>query len=360
MKEVLFIAPGNKNSKGGIGLCVNNYSKYIDPFKLIVTHRFHSKVLNTIWFPVCVFELILRLLTDSEIKIIHIHGASKGSFYRKYILFSVVHKLFKKKLIYHIHGGGFRDFYLESSFFIQKRVRYVIQSADVVICLSEKWKHFFSSAFHPKRLVILNNMIIPPEKPNEIVLNGKLQFLFLGLIGDNKGIFDLLKTISKNRDVLEDKMILKIAGNGETGRLEKAILNWNLEDIVQFEGWVDSEKKDQLLRSSHIFILTSYKEGLPLSILEAMSYSLPIISSHAGGIPDLIHKYRNGILVDAGNQEEIKSAILKLTDNQNLIQIYSERSAKGVVDFYPDSVLKTLFSIYHELQRIQGLLVKQN
>ncbi len=360
MKEVLFIAPGNKNSKGGIGLCVNNYSKYIEPFKLIVTHRFHSKVLNTIWFPVCVFELIFRLLTDSDIQIIHIHGASKGSFYRKYILFSVVHKLFNKKLIYHIHGGGFRDFYLESSVFIQKRIRYVIQSADVVICLSEKWKHFFSSAFHPKRLEILNNMIIPPEKPNKIVLNGKLQFLFLGLIGDNKGIFDLLKTISKNRGELEGKMILKIAGNGEISRLTEAVSNWKLENIVQFEGWVDAEKKDQLLRSSHIFILPSYREGLPLSILEAMSYSLPIISSHAGGIPDLIHKYRNGILVDAGNQEEIKTAILKLINNQNLIKIYSERSAKGVVDFYPNRVLKTLFSIYHELQSSKGLFVEQN
>ena len=92
MKEVLFIAPGNKNSKGGIGLCVNNYSKYINPFKLIVTHRFDSKVLNTIWFPLCILELFFRLLIDSEIKIVHIHGASKGSFYRKYLLFSLVDK----------------------------------------------------------------------------------------------------------------------------------------------------------------------------------------------------------------------------------------------------------------------------
>ncbi|MDM8159930.1 glycosyltransferase family 4 protein [Labilibaculum sp. K2S] len=360
MKEVLFIAPGNTNSKGGIGLCVNNYSKHIKPFKLIVTHRFNSKVLNSIWFPVCVIELIFRLLIDSEIKIIHIHGASKGSFYRKYILFSIVHRLFNKKLIYHIHGGGFRDFYLESPVFIQKRIRYVIQSADVVFCLTEKWRHFFSSAFHPKQIVILNNMIVPPDEPNKIVLNGKLQFLFLGLIGDNKGIFDLLKTISKNRPIFEGKLTLKVAGNGEVARLKKYIAGWKLESLVQFEGWADAEKKDRLLRSSHIFILPSYKEGLPLSILEAMSYSLPIISSNAGGIPDLIYKYKNGILVDAGNEEEIKKAILKLLNNHNLIQIYSERSAKGSVDFYPQSVLKTLFSIYHELSGSKGLLIEQN
>ncbi|PKQ63106.1 hypothetical protein BZG02_10090 [Labilibaculum filiforme] len=358
MKEVLFIAPGNENSKGGIGLCVNNYSKYIKPFKLIVTHRFPSKLLNSIWFPLCVLELVLRLLSDSEIKIVHIHGASKGSFYRKYILFSVVHKLFNKKIIYHIHGGGFRDFYLESSVFIQKRIRYVIQSADVVICLSEKWKHFFSSAFHTKRVVILNNMIIPPVIPNKIVLNDKLQLLFLGLIGDNKGIFDLLKTISMNKTDFEGRLILKIAGNGEVARLKNAISKYKLENIVKFEGWVDAGQKDQLLRSSHIFILPSYKEGLPLSILEAMSYSLPIIASNAGGIPDLLYKYKNGILLDAGNKLEIKKAILKLLNDHSLIQTYSERSTKGAVDFYPESVLKTLFSIYHELQRSTGLLAE--
>lgn len=360
MKEVLFIAPGNKNSKGGIGLCVNNYSKYINPFKLIVTHRFDSKVLNTIWFPLCILELFFRLLIDSEIKIVHIHGASKGSFYRKYLLFSLVDKLFHKKIIYHVHGGGFRDFYLESSKFIQKRVRYVVNSADVLLCLSEKWRLFFSSAFKAKRIEILNNMIIPPKESNQLKIEGELQLLFLGLIGVNKGIFDLLKTLAKNREVFAGKINLRIAGNGEVSRLKQAISNWKLDEMVQFVGWVDAEKKDELLRSSHVFILPSYKEGLPLSILEAMSYSLPIISSNAGGIPDLIHKYKNGILVDAGNKEEIKNAILKLLDKKNLIQVYSERSAKGVVDFYPHSVLKTLFSIYHELQGSKGLLIEQN
>lgn len=360
MKEVLFIAPGNKNSKGGIGLCVNNYSKYINPFKLIVTHRFESKLVNTIWFPLCILELFFRLLSDSEIKIVHIHGASTGSFYRKYILFSVVDRLFNKKIIYHVHGGGFKDFYLESSKFIQKRVRYVVNNADVLLCLSEKWRCFFSSAFKAKRIEILNNMIIPPKHSNNLQIDGELQLLFLGLIGDNKGIFDLLKTLAKNRELFTGKINLRIAGNGEVSRLKEAITNWKLEEIVRFVGWVDAEKKDELLRSSHVFILPSYKEGLPLSILEAMSYSLPIISSNAGGIPDLIHKYKNGILVDAGNQEKIKNAILKLLEKQNLIQVYSERSAKGVVDFYPKSVLKTLFSIYHELQGSKGLLIEQN
>lgn len=360
MKEVLYIAPGNQNSKGGIGLCVNNYSRYMTDFKVLVTHRYESKLLNTLWFPICVLEFIIRLLKDRDIKILHIHGASKGSFYRKYILFSIARIFFTKKIIYHVHGGGFRDFYLKSSPFIQKRVRYVINSSDVLVCLSEKWKHFFASAFKSRRIEIVNNMIIPPVTTERNEKEGKFILFFLGLIGDNKGIFDLIKVIAKNRDLFEGKLELKVAGNGEVDRFKETIEKWKVKDLVQFEGWADSEKKERLFRSSNAFILPSYKEGLPLSILEAMSYGLPIISSKVGGIPDLIYKSRNGILIEPGNQIAIKNAIEKLMTNKNLCDIYSQKSSNAVVDYYPQSVLKSLFSIYHELQGNKGLLFEQN
>lgn len=349
MKEVLFVAPGNRNSKGGIGLVVNNYSKFMSPFKVLVTHRFESKILNSLWFPFCVLKLIYLLKFDPEIKIVHIHGASKGSFYRKYVLFSVIRNLSQKKIIYHIHGGGFKDFYLGASPFIQKRIRYVINKADVLVCLSENWRHFFSSAFRAKRIEIINNMVLPPSNTQKVESNGQVHLLFLGLIGDNKGIFDLLKTIGNSKKEFEGEILLRVAGNGETDRLRESIKNWKLEKLVHFVGWVDSQKKEELFRSSDIFILPSYKEGLPLSILEAMSFGLPIIASNVGGIPDLIYKYQNGILVEPGNQIEIKNAIQNLITNKDLFQTYSQRSANGVVDFFPEVVMKKLFSIYHEL-----------
>lgn len=360
MKEVLYIAPGHRNSKGGIGLCVSNYSQFMPDFKILVTHRYNSRLLNSLWFPICILELIIYLIKDREIKIIHIHGASKGSFFRKYILYVVARALSRKKIIYHIHGGGFRDFYLNSSKFIQRRIRYLINSADMVVCLSEKWKLFFTSAFNPKKIRIINNMILPPLNTDRLVTNDKFTLLFLGLIGDNKGIFDLIKAIAKNRNQFENKIELKIAGNGEVDRLINIISKWNINNMVEFVGWADEKKKEELFRSSDAFILPSYKEGLPLSILEAMSYGLPIISTKVGGIPDLIHKSRNGILVVPGNQKAINNAILKLMTSKELCRNYSLNSAKAVVDFYPDSVLKSLFSIYHELQGNKGLLFEQN
>lgn len=341
-------------------MCVNNYSKHMSDFKVLVTHRFNSKLINSLWFPICIVELLLILIKDRDIKILHIHGASKGSFYRKYILYAFARTFSNKKIIYHIHGGGFRDFYLGSSKFIQRRIRYVINTADMVICLSEKWKHFYSSAFRPKQIRILNNMILPPLNTERKPSGDKFRLLFLGLIGDNKGIFDLIKIIAKNRRQFEDKLELVIAGNGEVDRLTNTILKWKMQSIVQFKGWANEEKKEELFRSSDAFILPSYKEGLPLSILEAMSYGLPIISSKVGGIPDLIHKGKNGILVVPGNQRAIKNAIVKLMNNQGLCKNYSQNSTRAVVDFYPDRVLKSLFSIYHELQGNKGLLFEQN
>lgn len=349
MKEILYISPEFKNSKGGIGLCVNNYAQFMSSFKVLVTNGFRSKWLNFIYFPICVCNLLFKLIADRDIKIIHIHGASKGSFYRKYVLFIIVRRLFRKKVIYHMHGGGFCDFYKNSPLFIQKRIRYMIHSSDMIICLSKKWKQFFTETFFPKRIEILNNMVIPPLNTERIESKGKFRLLFLGLIGDNKGIFDLLKVIAENKEQFYGHIILKVAGNGEILRLENRIKELGIGKIVRFEGWVDSKKKEELFRSSDALILPSYKEGLPLSILEAMSYGLPIISSNVGGIPDLLLTHKNGILLEPGNKLSIQESIMSLVNNQDLVEKFSERSLKGVVEFYPKSVLKKLNSIYDEL-----------
>ncbi|MGQ1909051.1 glycosyltransferase family 4 protein [Marinifilum sp. RC60d5] len=349
MKEILYISPEFKNSRGGIGLCVNNYAQFMPTFKILVTNSFRSKLLNFIYFPVCICHLFFKLITDKDIKIIHIHGASKGSFYRKYILFIMVRSLFRKKVIYHMHGGGFRDFYNDSPLFIQKRIRYMINSSDLLICLSQKWKDFFTETFYPKRIEILNNMVLPPVNTDRIESKRKFRLFFLGLIGDNKGIFDLLEVIAENKEQFGKLLILKVAGNGEIIRLEKRIKELGIDKIVQFQGWVDSKKKEELFRSSDALILPSYKEGLPLSILEAMSYGLPIISSDVGGIPDLLLTHKNGILLEPGNKLSIQQAIMSLVNNKDLVEKFSKRSIEGVAEFYPQSVLKKLNSIYDEL-----------
>ena len=74
----------------------------------------------------------------------------------------------------------------------------------------------------------------------------------------------------------------------------------------------------ELLDVSDAYILPSYKEGLPISVLEAMSYGLPMISTKVGGIPEIIADGVNDYLIIPGDQDAICASIKKLQNNQEL------------------------------------------
>src|SRR5699024_2888363 len=139
-----------------------------------------------------------KLLFQKDIKIVHLHGASKGSFYRMYILFLLSKYIFHKKVVYHIHGGGFRHFYEQSGIFIKRLIEHIMNHSDLIICLSKYWYQYFDETFKIKDLYILNNPVLQPSNTCLPKVRGaKIHFLFLGLIGKGKGIFDLLKVVTQ-------------------------------------------------------------------------------------------------------------------------------------------------------------------
>ena len=127
----------------------------------------------------------------------------------------------------------------------------------------------------------------------------------------------------------------------------ETIKKYELENIVFFEGWVGGEKKIELLNWADLYILPSFNEGLPISILEAMSYGLPIISTPVGGIPEVVKG--NGVLVTPGNIKEIHDAIKKYIDNPLLIEKERNISLKMVETYLPDFVMNQLKNIYEKL-----------
>jgi glycosyltransferase involved in cell wall biosynthesis len=173
--------------------------------------------------------------------------------------------------------------------------------------------------------------------------------LFLGKIGHRKGIFDLIEVLAENRSVYEGRLELIIGGNGDIKKLEKVIIERGLESIVKYEGWVSGEKKQWLFSECDVYILPSYNEGLPLSILEAMSYGLPIISTCVGGIPEIVFDGENGFLITPGNKKEIDLLLSNLLTNSELINIMGKNSNKIVSSYYPERVIPKLQKIYSSL-----------
>ena len=348
-EKILTIGPDYHNHRGGIGAVIEIYSKYFVDFKFLASFKVGSTLFKSIFFAGFLLKLFLKLIIDRRIKIIHIHGASYGSFIRKFICFIIAKYIFQKKVIYHIHGAEYHLFYSCSNGFIKSLIKLFINNTDCIICLSIAWKNFFESNFNPNKIEIVPNIIDYPSLSSIEREKSILTFLFLGIIGNRKGVFDLLEVISANKDKYSGKIKLVIGGNGETDRLTQIIKEHNLKDLIEFVGWITKEEKNAWLQRADIYILPSYNEGLPISILEAMSYGKAIISTKVGGIPEIVIPSENGILIEPGNSQQLESAIDFFIENHHIIDNYGEKSKSLVKKHLPYSVLDKLSLIYETL-----------
>ena len=347
--KVLTVGPDYKNHRGGVGAVISVYSKYFEVFNFIPSYKVGSVFYKSYIFLIGIFKLSVTLISNRRIKIIHIHGASNSSFYRKFIVFFISRYIFRKKVIYHIHGGGFGNFYKKSGNFSRRLIRILINSSDCVITLSQSWYKYFSENFNIKKLVVLPNIIDYPHKLERTTNPDILTFLFFGLICEAKGIFDLLNVIENNKEDYKNRLRLLVGGNGETKRLKTLINQNHTSQIVEFLGWVDNDKKSAAFNNSDVFVLPSYAEGLPISILEAMSYGKAIIATDVGGVSEVVRENENGILIEPGNQQQIKLAIDNLLENKDLVKKFGVVSELIVQSYMPDEVMKKLEDIYKSL-----------
>jgi glycosyltransferase involved in cell wall biosynthesis len=347
--KILTIGTDYHNHRGGVGAVIDVYSRYFEDFHFIASHKTGSVFFKCYIFLLSLGKIFSKLLFDKRIKIIHIHGASYGSFYRKYVVFVICKYLFRKKIIYHIHGGAYQKFFKNSNILAKQLIRNLLCNADVVLCLSQSWIEYFGQNFKTKRVLILPNIIDYPLINKSSVKSDMITFLFLGLICKEKGIFDLIEVIGKYRDQYQGKIKMIIGGNGEVQQLKELINKNHIEDVVEFLGWISSEAKPNVLNNSDVYILPSYHEGLPISILESMSYGKAIISTKVGGIPEIVGNEENGLLINPGDLEQIKQSLDFFVKNPGKIEEYGAVSNQKVQKYLPQSVLKELKEIYISL-----------
>ncbi|MFD1139490.1 glycosyltransferase family 4 protein [Larkinella insperata] len=354
-ERVLVVGPKHINYEGGIGYLINVYSRYFEAFKYVTTHRLaKNKAALIVYFLGQYSEFLTKLTKDRQIKIVHMHASSYGSFYRKLVLFLTSKYLFGQKVLYHMNGSEFAIFYEQSNPVQKRLIRFLVENVDVVVCLSKSWADFFRQHFRTKRLEVLHNIVenkapqtpAKHKKPDE-----PLKVLFLGAIGARKGVFDLLDAIRQNREQVQGRLQLVIGGNGETEQLEHYLKEHQLEEIVSFEGWVTGDHKARLLADCHLFVLPSYSEGVPIAILEAMSYGLPILSTPVGGTAEVVLEGLNGYLVQPGDKVALFDRLMKFQQDPTLLAQMGRASRRISQNYQPDAVLPQLLRIYESILR---------
>jgi glycosyltransferase involved in cell wall biosynthesis len=241
--------------------------------------------------------------------------ASGTAFYRDFFLV-VLLKIFRFKLVYHLHNKGFNK---KTNFFKTFCNKIVFNNVKVIL-LS---KHLY---YDIQNFVESNDIFICPNgiTDNAFVKNRNhndvVKILFISNLIKTKGILNLVEALSilKIKNLSFHCDIIGDEGDVTFNDLQKRINQENLTNELKVLGARYGFEKEEFYRNADIFVFPTYYETFGLVNLEAMSYSLPIISTFEGGIQDLILDNITGLLVNPLDIKALASKIEFLIKNEDI------------------------------------------
>ena len=348
--RVLMIGPA-RTVKGGMTTVVNNYFNYglSNKVKLeyIETINDGNKISK---FFKEIIGIIKYKKQINNYDIVHIHMASRRSTFRKCKYIKIAKKK-DKRIIVHIHGGGFRDFYEnECNQNKKNKIRKYLNSADKIIVLSKEWKEFFRKIVNIEKITIIENGTPIQNDFNKDIDNKKI--LYLGRINREKGIYVLLDAAT----ILIEKfpnINIRIGGDGEIKKIEEYIIKRNLSNNVTLLGWLDETNKEKELKESTYFILPSYYEGMPMSLIEAMAHKCISIATNVGGVPEVIKNKENGFIITPGNKQHIVKTFELCFENRKIRHKISENARVTISKkFNIENNINKTFNIYKNMMNV--------
>lgn len=262
-----------------------------------------------------------------------------------FILYAYRHK---RRIVAHIHGGKFL-FETNRPFIIKIFLKKLFSMNIPFIVLSEKEKEAIGTEFPHSKLYVLPNVIDLTDASNFTrEINGKqLDILFLGRITPEKGIDYILSACKKLKEK-GVKFMLHVAGkeNGGSHYIEDFEKTLG-EKCFKYEGVVYGETKQKLLKQCNVFLLPSFYEGLPMSLLESMSYSEVPVVTNVGSVGKVVNNKENGLLVEVKSTQSIVDAITELYNNKKELERLSENAKNTIFTmFNPQEYIDKLNMIY--------------
>ncbi|MEI7475084.1 MAG: glycosyltransferase family 4 protein [bacterium] len=318
-KNILMVGP---YAQGGISSVINSFleSDLKDKVLFEASYVEAPTLQNWIRFIFFYIKYNYILLTNNNIKIVHIFSAEKGSLLRKaFILLAA--KLYRKKTIINFHSCNPTLFYKDDAPIIKQFIKIILDNVDLILVLSNQWKEIIANKTSNKNIEVLYNPIViktPVDSYNEVV-----NILFMGRIGQRKGAYDIIEAAKLLRD---QNIKITMCGDGEVSQIREIVSQNSLENIINVSGWIKGKDVEDAYKNADIFILPSYNEGLPMSILEAMSYGLPIISTNIAGIPEQVIENENGFLITPGDVKTLAEKISVLSSDKQLREKMGARS----------------------------------
>lgn len=290
---------------------------------------------------------VALLLRKLDAPLVHVQTASRASFWRKAVV-CLMARAAGRPYIVHLHGGGFSRFYEHECGRIgQRLIRSILAHAALVIALSEEWRERLLKICPTARVEILHNAVrIPDADRSQACAERNPTLLFLGHLLPEKGIYELVKAFAQIAQRFPD-LKLVLGGVGEADAVRKLAGQLGIAERVELPGWLGPESKNAALAASTIFLLPSYHEGMPMALLEAMSWGVPVIATPVGGIPQIVTQEVNGLLIPPADIAALRAAIERLLEDPTLrVRLGNAARTTIVSGFSLEDAMRKLDNIY--------------
>lgn len=290
----------------------------------------------------------IKLLRRHPKALVHYSFPLSGPSILRDPLFILFARCIRRKMVVHIHGGV----YLTSPS-IPRLFRWILHrifSMNVpFIALSDKESMILEKKFGAKNVCSLPNCVDLRDALNferEENASTRLRIGYLGRIAATKGMNELLTAcaeLRRNQIPIE----LHVAGAEENkGEFLPAFVAAIGEEL-HYWGVISGSTKIAFLRSLDVFVLPSYFEGLPISMLECMSYGAVPVVTPVGSIPEVVRDGENGVLIDVKDAHSIAMAITRIYKDEALRDSLGQNARKTVLEvFSPSKYIRQLNEIY--------------
>ena len=228
----------------------------------------------------------------------------------------------------------------------QKKVRsFSIKKSDIVVTPSQHLKNFILNLGFKNKIEIINNGVFIPEENTNIFTNDQINITIVSRLVSHKNIKKIIRAISDLNDPL---IYLNIIGDGpELNQLQRISLESNNKDNIIFHGKLNRDDINHIFLKSDIYIQASNYEGLPHSLLEAMSYGIPVLCTPVGECKEILGNEDRGYILDLPvSKNNIKSKISQIIGEKDIANKKGERGKDFINEKYN---LTNSFNLYKNL-----------
>lgn len=276
--------------------------------------------------------------------VVHIHAEGPA-------FFSWLPKLFGKRTIVTIHGLDWQREKWESglgSKFIRQGEKNAVKYADEIIVLSKGVQDYFKETYGRETCFIPNGIDRPEIKEARLItekfgLNKDSYILFLGRLVPEKGIRYLVKAF---KEVKTDKKLVIAGGTSDTDSFIKELKDLaEGDDRIIFTGFVQGEILDELYSNAYIYTLPSDLEGMPLSLLEAMSYGNCCLVSDIPECAEVVED--KALIFKKSDVSDLREKLQDACGDSEKVEGYKKQAADFICEKYSwNDVVKETMKLY--------------